>query len=204
MRSGRHAGPPNVIMRPVDLTPERDPLRRNPLLPSRTLPGAFDSIICCTANHAVAELHAPTPPPCSVVLRGICRLNSCWAIPHRGTRPSTACSPAFRIALFCRSVWIALSSTGAGPAANLSSTRVERLREAHDFLYDLWIQDSEGHIREHWEGLHLRAVAPIERAKTLAAALCSLRILKESWVSCCPEAGLRVRVARGSDRRRES
>jgi len=38
---------------------------------------------------------------------------------------------------------------------------VERARDRDDFIYDLTIADAAGKICEQWEGLHLRAVAPI-------------------------------------------
>jgi enediyne polyketide synthase len=38
----------------------------------------------------------------------------------------------------------------------------ERVRDGDNFIYDLRIEDAENHVCETWEGLHLRAVAPIE------------------------------------------
>jgi enediyne polyketide synthase len=38
----------------------------------------------------------------------------------------------------------------------------ERLRDGDNFVYDLYLEDTEGRTCEAWEGLHLRAVAPIE------------------------------------------
>lgn len=38
---------------------------------------------------------------------------------------------------------------------------IERSRDGDNFVYDLNIQDSYGHVCERWEGLHLRAVSPI-------------------------------------------
>jgi enediyne polyketide synthase len=38
----------------------------------------------------------------------------------------------------------------------------ERVRDGDNFIYDLHIEDAEGRACETWEGLHLRAVAPIE------------------------------------------
>lgn len=39
---------------------------------------------------------------------------------------------------------------------------VERSNEGDDFIYDLHILDAEGKLCEEWQGLHLRAVAPIQ------------------------------------------
>ncbi len=39
---------------------------------------------------------------------------------------------------------------------------VERSSDGDNFIYDLHIEDSEGKLCEQWQGLHLRAVAPIQ------------------------------------------
>ena len=39
---------------------------------------------------------------------------------------------------------------------------VERISDGDNFVYDLRIEDAEGKLCEHWEGLHLRAVALID------------------------------------------
>ncbi len=41
---------------------------------------------------------------------------------------------------------------------------VERVRDGDNFMYDLEIRDADGNVCENWQGLHLRAVAPIARS----------------------------------------
>ncbi|HEY6968103.1 MAG TPA: SDR family NAD(P)-dependent oxidoreductase [Candidatus Angelobacter sp.] len=38
---------------------------------------------------------------------------------------------------------------------------IERLHDDNNFIYDLTMKDADGRDCEHWQGLHLRAVAPI-------------------------------------------
>ncbi|HZD94683.1 MAG TPA: polyketide synthase dehydratase domain-containing protein, partial [Candidatus Sulfotelmatobacter sp.] len=62
----------------------------------------------------------------------------------------------------------------------------ERRRDGDNFTYDLHIKDATGRIREHWEGLQLRAVAPVKNKSPWALALLVPyleRRLTEIWPS---------------------
>lgn len=47
----------------------------------------------------------------------------------------------------------------------------ERASDGENFVYDLYIEDTAGRTCERWEGLHLRAVAPIDAKKPWPLAL---------------------------------
>jgi len=192
------SGPPNVTMRSVELIPERD--LYGEILFHRGRFRRIRQYHLLHANHAVAELHAPAAAPWfarhlpSEFLLGdpasrdaaIHCLQAC--IPHRTVLPVGV----DRI--------VADKSWTSG---NSVIHAVERLREGNDFLYDLWIQDSEGHTRERWEGLHLRAVAPIERTQPWPLPLLA-PYLERKLGELLPEAGLRIRVVWGNEEERES
>jgi len=174
------SGPPNVTMRSVELIPERD--LYGEILFHRGRFRRIRQYHLLHANHAVAELHAPAAAPWFARHLPSEFLLGDPGIAGRGhPLPSGLHSASYSVAgrrgPHCRRQEL--------DQRQFSYPCVERLREGNDFLYDLWIQDSEGHTRERWEGLHLRAVAPIERTQPWPLP-CSHRTLRESWVSCCP------------------
>jgi enediyne polyketide synthase len=48
---------------------------------------------------------------------------------------------------------------------------IERISDGDDFVYDLYIEDTNGRVCERWEGVHLRAVAAIEAKSPWPLAL---------------------------------
>lgn len=67
----------------------------------------------------------------------------------------------------------------------------ERSRNGDDFVYDLEILDADGHVRERWEGLHLRAVARIAPPVSWSAALLAPYV-ERRLQEILPGSGVRV------------
>jgi enediyne polyketide synthase len=120
------------------------------------------------SDKSLARLGAPTPatwfalhlPPALVLGNAASRdaaLHSIQAsIPHKTILP-----------VAIDHITAAASWTG-GPARVLAT---ERACDGDNFVYDLRIEDAEGRLCEEWDGLHLRAVAPIEIAMPWPPAL---------------------------------
>src|SRR5258708_30533455 len=148
----RQAEPPSVALRPVDLTPERD--LYGEILFHRGRFRRIRQYRLLHANHAVAELDAPAAAPWFAR-----HLPSAFLLGDPASRD--AAIPCLQACLPHRTVLpvgvdrIVVDKSWTSGKSFIHA--VERLREGNDFLYDLWIQDSEGHARERWEGLHLRA-----------------------------------------------
>jgi enediyne polyketide synthase len=74
----------------------------------------------------------------------------------------------------------------------------ERVRDGDNFIYDLRMEDAQGHLCEQWEGLHLRAVAAIESKAPWPLALLAPyleRKLAEIFSSC----RVKIALARASE-----
>jgi enediyne polyketide synthase len=76
-------------------------------------------------------------------------------------------------------------------AASAIVTAAERERDGDDFVYDIQVADSNGHICERWNGLRLHAVAPIEMQRPWPAALLAPYI-ERRLADLLPSGGLRV------------
>ncbi|HEY6347986.1 MAG TPA: SDR family NAD(P)-dependent oxidoreductase [Candidatus Angelobacter sp.] len=68
---------------------------------------------------------------------------------------------------------------------------VERSRDGESFIYDVSIQDSQGHGCERWEGLHLRAVAPTAMPQSWPLPLLA-PYLERKLSDFIPTAGAKV------------
>lgn len=70
-------------------------------------------------------------------------------------------------------------------------TAEEREHNGDDFIYDIKVEDSNGHICERWNGLRLHAVAPIETLHAWPAALL-VPYLERRLADILPSAAIRV------------
>jgi enediyne polyketide synthase len=86
-------------------------------------------------------------------------------------------------------------------AANRIVVAKERSRTADEFIYDVVVRDNAGRVLESWEGLCLRAVAPMPRQNPWAEALLS-PYLERRLAELMPDAPVFVNVsANGSGSR---
>jgi enediyne polyketide synthase len=76
----------------------------------------------------------------------------------------------------------------------------ERLRDGDNFIYDLRIEDAEGRTCETWEGLHLRAVAPIENKSWPLPLL--VPYLERKLAELLPGSAFKLAFARTLEERR--
>jgi len=77
----------------------------------------------------------------------------------------------------------------------------ERWRRGEEFCYDLELHDQYGHLRERWEGLRLRALAPVEPRDAWPPALLA-PYLERRLGELLPGACLQVGLETGPERRR--
>lgn len=103
-------------------------------------------------------------------------------IPHKTVLPTGVDS------IVTRAAWTAESAI---------ITAEEREHDGDDFIYDLKVEDLNGHICERWNGLRLHAVAPIDAQRPWSAALLA-PYLERRLADILPSAGLRVALNEAS------
>ena len=77
---------------------------------------------------------------------------------------------------------------------------IERLRDGDNFIYDLRIEDTEGRICEIWEGLHLRAIAPIENTAPWPLPLV-VPYFERKLAELLPGAALKIAITSTAEER---
>lgn len=145
------------------------------------------------ARHAVVELEAHTPErwfgpylPQTLVLGDP-------GVRDAAIHAVQACIPDRRIVpTGVDSLWIRGNTTGSTRMV----TAVERSQHGATFLYDLVIEDGGGSVCEVWQGLRLKAIAPLTPAGGWPVAL--LGPLLERAMPAA--SGLRVLAAACADR----
>ena len=123
------------------------------------------------ARHLPAELVLGDPASRDAALHSI---QAC--IPHKTILPTGIDR-------------IVTKSSWAGERATVCA--VEKSRDGDDFLYDVSIQNAAGQTCESWEGLHLRAVAPIQASHQWPFALL-VPYLGRKLTDFFPSASLKV------------
>jgi enediyne polyketide synthase len=78
----------------------------------------------------------------------------------------------------------------------------ERIRDGDNFVYDLRIEDALGKLCELWQGLRLRAVAPVDSISPWPLALLA-PYLERKLAEIVPHSPVRIAFANGREERRE-
>ncbi len=108
-----------------------------------------------------------------------------------------ACIPQVRLLPVGVERWLPGNLQLGGPWTAVAQ---ERWRRGEEFCYDLELHDLHGRLRERWEGLRLRALAPVELRDAWPPALLA-PYLERRLGELLPGVCLQVGLETGSERR---